>query len=88
MANRATTAIAQLNFLLSIALSSQNRKHLSNADWRGLLSATTLRKFEAASVCAVNGHRDPEQYYRFSQADLSSLHTPLLVLHAKVAARR
>ena len=60
----------------------KSRMHLAATRWRDLRYAKSLRELEAATICTINGYADPEDYYAFSQPDVSRVRVPYLVVHA------
>lgn len=84
-ANLGTVTLAKLQFVAKYLMDPKSRAHLGRIKWSQLLCAMTLRGLERATVCPLNGYRDPEDYYAYAQPDVSRLAdcgVPLLLLHA------
>ena len=83
LANFGTMAFARMQLYKLWLTDPASRPHLTAVRWWDLLHATTLREFEHATLCAINGFETAEHYYAFAQSDISRVQTPMLVVHAR-----
>lgn len=80
--NLITASAARLSLYKMWLTDRQSRKHLTRVKWHELRRATCLRELEAATICPVNGFRDPEEYYAYATPRVEGIAVPLLVVHA------